>query len=72
MLHVGGMKVNLISKSQLYDEDLMGYFDKRRCYVVKEDEEYNIMRTRSADNFYQMNAVTNSFSMIANVLAVEL
>lgn len=48
------------------------YFNKRRCYVVKEDGEYIIMGTRTTDNGYQMNVVTDSLSMIAKVHEMEL
>lgn len=45
LLHVEGMKANLISIGQLRDEDLV-YFDKMRWYLVKEDEEGSIMGTK--------------------------
>lgn len=48
------------------------YFDKRRYYVIKEDEERIIVGTRTDDNCYQMNVVTYSFSMTAKVHDMEL
>lgn len=69
VLHIEGIKANLLSISHLCDEDLMVYFDKRRCYVVKKDEEYIIMGTKIADNCY---AVVDSVSITAKIDDVEL
>lgn len=39
VIHVEGMKANLISVSQLYDGELDVHFDTRHCYVVKDNGE---------------------------------
>lgn len=57
VLHVEGMKVNLIIISHLCDEDMLVYVDKRKCYVTKGNEKYNLTGTRTVDNYYQMNVV---------------
>lgn len=57
------MKANLISVSQLCDDDLDAHFDKRRFYVVREDGECIITGKRTYDNYYQMNTVIESICM---------
>lgn len=63
VLYVKRMKENLISMSELCDDDLHLHFDKRRCDVLKEDEECIIIRTRTSNNCYQMNKTNASGNM---------
>lgn len=72
ILHMERMKANLIRISQLCDEDLSVYFNKRRCYMIKEDEECIIARIRTAENCYQMNVVMDNISMIVQIHDMEL
>lgn len=46
--------------------------DKRRCYVLKKDEDIIIIRTRTSTNCYQMNETINSISMNVQMHDVEL
>lgn len=48
------------------------YFDKRPCYVLKEDKECIIAETRTSDNCYQMNVDMNTISMIVQMYDMEL
>lgn len=50
LLHIEGMKANLISISELCDENLLVYYDKRKRYVIKEDEEMHHNGTRTTNN----------------------
>lgn len=50
----------------------MVYFDKRGCYVVKKDEEYYIIGTRTSNNCYEMNAEIDSFSVAAKLQDMKL
>lgn len=72
VLHIERMKTNLINISQLCDKDLLVFFDKRRFYVITEDEEYIITGTKTLDNCYQMNVVVESNNMTIQIYDVEL
>lgn len=60
-------KTNLISISQLCDDDFHVLFNKLQCYVLKEDEECITTGTRTVDNYYQMNTVADTISIIVQV-----
>lgn len=66
------MKTNWISISQLCDDDLHIHFDKRKCYLLSEDDKCIIIGTRTSDVCYQMNEIADSFSMKAKINGMEL
>lgn len=66
------MKVNLISIRQLYDDDLHVHFDKRRCYVLKEDEDCIITGIKTCNNCCQMNTVVDTLNMNVQIHDMEL
>lgn len=69
VLHVEGIKVNLII---INDNDLHVHFDKRRYYVLKENEKCIITGTRTSDNCYQINIVVDMISMNLSMHDMEL
>lgn len=62
----------MIIISQLCDDDLHVHFDKRQCYVLKEDEECVIIGTRILDNCYQINKAIDSISMNVQIHDIAL
>ncbi|XP_073028419.1 uncharacterized protein [Primulina eburnea] len=54
VLHVEGLNSNLISISQLCDDNLHVKFDKHTCEVFDETNLCIMTGTRSSDNFYQI------------------
>ncbi|XP_073036620.1 uncharacterized protein [Primulina eburnea] len=54
VLHVEGLNSNLISISQLCDDNLLVKFDKHNCEVFDESNVCIITGTRSSDNCYQI------------------
>ncbi|XP_073130814.1 uncharacterized protein [Henckelia pumila] len=54
ILHVEGLNANLISISQLCDDDLHVKFDKNICEVFDNTNRWVITDTRSVDNCYQL------------------
>ncbi|XP_073138003.1 uncharacterized protein [Henckelia pumila] len=54
VLHVEGLNANLISISQLCDDDLHVKFDKNTCEVFDNTNRCVITGTRSMDNCYQL------------------
>ncbi|XP_073019396.1 uncharacterized protein [Primulina eburnea] len=54
VLHVEGLNSNLISISQLCDDNLLVKFDKHTCEVFDETNLCIMTGTRSSDNFYQI------------------
>ena len=52
-----GLTVNLISISQLYEENLFVRFTKEKCIVVDRNQ-YQIMEgRRSSDNYYLLTCI---------------
>lgn len=72
VIHVKLMKANLISVSQLCDDDVDVCFDKRQCYVVKDNGERIIIRKRSSDSYYQMNIIIESMCLEIKLHDMEL
>ncbi|XP_073290686.1 uncharacterized protein [Primulina huaijiensis] len=54
VLHVEGLNSNLISISQLCDDNLLVKFDKHNCEVFNEANKGIMTGTRSSDNCYQI------------------
>lgn len=54
------------------DTDLYVHFDKQRYYVYKEYEEWIITRTRTSNNYYQMNMTVDLISMNIHMHDMEL
>lgn len=67
MLYVEGLRVNLLSISQICDHDFMVLFSKGRCLILNELGEQLISGVRTLDNCYGLapNAeiVCNSIRM---------
>ena len=52
VLYVEGLKVNLLSISQIYDQDFMVLFSKGKCLVLNESEKKLISGVHTLDNCY--------------------
>ena len=52
VLYVEGLKVNLLSISQICDQDFMVLFSKGKCLVLNKSGEKHINRVRTLDNCY--------------------
>ena len=52
VLYVEGLKVNLLSISQISDQDFMVLFSKRKCLVLDESRKKLISGVRTLDNCY--------------------
>lgn len=55
VLHVKGLKTNIISINQLCDDDLHVNFDKKVCSVLDKHDKCAITRTQTLANCYKMN-----------------
>ena len=54
VLYVEGLKVNLLSISQICDQDFMVLFSKRKCLVMDESRKKLISGVRILDNCYEL------------------
>ena len=54
ILHVERLKTNLISISQLCDQNLLVKFTKNMCKVFNDSQECVLERARSVDNCYKL------------------
>ena len=52
MLYVEGLRVNLMSISQIYDQDFMMLFSKGKCFVLNKSGKKLISGVRTLDNCY--------------------
>ena len=52
VLYVEGLRVNLLSISQICDQDFMVLFSKRKCLVLNESRKKLISGVRILDNYY--------------------
>ena len=52
LLYVEGLRVNLLSITQICDQDFMILFSKRKCIVLNESREHLISGVRTLDNCY--------------------
>ena len=52
VLYVEGLRVNLLSISQICDQDFMVLFSKRKCLVLNESGRKLISGVRTLDNYY--------------------
>ena len=59
VLHVEGMRVNLLSISQICDQDFMVLFSKRKCLVMDEFGKKLISGVCTPDNCYDLVPDTN-------------
>ena len=50
MLFVEGLRVNLLSISQICDQDFMVLFSKRKCFVLNESRKKLISEVHTLDN----------------------
>ena len=67
VLYVKGLKVNLLSISQICDQDFMVLFSKGKCIVMDESRKKLISGVRTLDNYYGLvlnaNIVCNSICL---------
>ena len=63
VLHVKGLLANLISISQLCDDDLHVKFDKSSCYVLNNDDNCLMVGNRSVDNCYLIDSNQACFNV---------
>ena len=54
VLYVEDLRVNLLSISQICDQDFMVLFSKRKCLVLNESVKKLISRVRTLDNYYEL------------------
>ena len=54
VLHVEGLKANLMNISQLCDQKLNVKFTKNNCKVLNKSGEVDLKGSRSSDNCYQL------------------
>ena len=54
VLYVEGLRVNLLSISQICDQDFMVLFSKGKCMVLNESGEQLISGIRTLENFYDL------------------
>ena len=54
VLHVEGLKANLISISQLCDQNFLVKFTKNMCKVFNDSQECVLEGARSVDNYYKL------------------
>ena len=52
ILYVEGLRVNLLSISQICDQDFMVLFSKGKCLVMNKSGKKLIIGVRTLDNFY--------------------
>ena len=52
ILYVEGLRVNLLSISQICDQDFMVLFSKGKCLVMNKSGKKLIIVVRTLDNFY--------------------
>ena len=67
VLYVEGLKVNLLSISQICDQDFMVLFSKGKCLVMNESGKKLISDVRTLNNYYGLvldaNIVCNSIRL---------
>ena len=67
MLYVEGLKVNLLSISQICDQDFMVLFSKGKCLVLNESGKKLISGVHTLDNCYGLvpdaNIMCNSIHL---------
>ena len=67
-LYVEGLRVNLLSISQICDQDFMVLFSKGKCLVLDESGKKLISGVRTLDNYYGLvpdaNIVCNSICLL--------
>lgn len=66
------MKANLISVSKLCDDDLDVPFNKRQCYLVRDNRECIIIGKRTLDNCCQISTVIGLVCLEVKLHAMEL
>ena len=54
VLYVEGLRVNLLSRSQIYDQDFMVLFSKGKCLVLNKSRKKLISGVRTLDNCYSL------------------
>ena len=59
VLYAEGLKVNLLSKSQIYDQDFMVLFSKGKCLVMDESRKKLISGVCTLDNCYGLGPNTD-------------
>ena len=63
VLHVEGLKVNLISTSQLCDQDLFVKFTKQTCEAFDKENRCVLTGSRSSDHYYMLQHPCTSYTM---------
>ena len=52
VLYIKGLKVNLLSVTQICDEDFLVQFSKKGCLILKEEGVQVLKGLRTTDNYY--------------------
>ena len=52
VLYIKGLKVNLLSITQIYDEDFLVQFSKKGCLILNEEGVQVLKGLRTTDNCY--------------------
>ena len=66
ILLVDGLKANLISISQLCDQDLFVKFTKDKCIVIYQDQHHIMEGNKSSDNCYLLASPNTCLNTIHN------
>ena len=60
-MHIEGLKVNLISISQIYDLGLNVHFTSKKCHVFDSSDNCVLEGSRSLDNYYTSTPVSHTY-----------
>ena len=62
MLYIKGLKENLLSITQICDEDFLVQFSKKGCVILSEDGVQVLKGLRTTDNRYDVGPIKSNVS----------
>ena len=62
VLYIKGLKANLLSITQIYDEDFLVQFSKKGCVILSEDGVQVLKGLRTTDNCYDVGPIKSNVS----------
>jgi hypothetical protein len=71
-LYVEGLKANLLSISQFYDNDLVVQFSKKECNIFDSNGKWLIGGERTAENYYGPPGLTSDPQIICNKATINV
>ena len=72
VLYIKGLKANLLSITQICDEDFLVQFSKKGCVILSEDGVQVLKGLRTTDNYYGVVPKSNVSCQSAQVNLLEL